>query len=149
MIHGLTLYNKTYFILYMCSILNRVFEKPQYNTSYNIKGIFLPTKYLLTKMKIKDSNLCSFCTEEIETLVHLFWKCRLAQLFWNDFKAFLTSKNITKLYEWKEQDIVFGSVKYDLVINKLIFRAKCFIYQRKLEDNILIFDNVKPYIKNI
>ena len=35
----------------------------------------LPTKYLLTKMNILNDNLCLFCSNEVESFVHLFCNC--------------------------------------------------------------------------
>lgn len=109
----------------------------------------LPTNYLLTKMKIKDSELCTFCQQETESLTHLFWNCRLTQSFWNEFRAFMNLKNVNMIHNWQDKDIIFGSDNYDLVLNQLILRAKYFIYQKKLDENIPIFDSFKPCIKNL
>ena len=47
----------------------------------------LPTNFFLHKITIKDSDRCTFCEEERETLIHLFWNCNLISLFWkNTFK---------------------------------------------------------------
>ena len=43
----------------------------QYKILYNI----LDTKYYLNKLKIIDSNLCSFCNQQPESIEHLFVHC--------------------------------------------------------------------------
>ena len=94
----------------------------------------LPTNYLLTKMQIKDNNKCTFCKSETETLRHLFWDCRCIQVFWRDFQNYLISKNIVLPGDWNEQTILFGSQKKDRIFNLLLFKAKYFIFARKLEE---------------
>ena len=38
----------------------------------------LPTNYLLTKMSIKANQSCTFCNQEMENLLNLFWECRVS-----------------------------------------------------------------------
>lgn len=108
----------------------------------------LPTNYLLTKMNIKENDQCTFCLNETETLIHLFCHCRHVQTFWIDFKKLLSLKNIHIPHEWNEIDILFGSLKYDSTLNQLIFLAKQFIYRKKNENAIPVFDNFKSIIKH-
>ena len=42
----------------------------------------LPTNYRMFKMKMVDSPLCSFCKQEEETFIHLFWHCPRIQGLW-------------------------------------------------------------------
>ena len=85
-------------------------------------------------MQIKDNNKCTFCKTETETLRHLFWGCRCIQVFWRDFQNYLISKNIVLPGDWNEQTIPFGSHKKDRIFNLLLFKAKYFIFVRKLKD---------------
>lgn len=99
------------------------------------------------KMNIKSNNICTFCQDETESLMHLFWNCRHVQTFWTDFQSYLASKNILLLNEWNEKDILLGSLKYDIILNQLLLRAKYFIYQMRLNETIPVFCNFKPNIK--
>ena len=85
-------------------------------------------------MQIKDNNKCTFCKTETETLRHLFWGCRCIQVFWRDFQNYLISNNIVLPGDWNEQTIPFGSHKKDRIFNLLLFKAKYFIFVRKLKD---------------
>ena len=38
---------------------------------------------ILYKIAIKQTDSCSFCEEQKETLIHLFWTCKHTQNFWN------------------------------------------------------------------
>ena len=62
------------------SVCNRIF-KMSHDTKtmdfkYN-KAVYdvLATNYWLCEWKIKESNLCTFCYEAVETQLHLFWEC--------------------------------------------------------------------------
>ena len=41
----------------------------------------LATNRYLSKAKIKESDLCTFCKQESETIEHLFWSCRVVNSF--------------------------------------------------------------------
>ena len=46
------------------------------------------------KIGIKDTNSCTFCGKEIETLLHLFWTCDKTQNFRISFETWLHSESI-------------------------------------------------------
>ena len=54
----------------------------------------LATNDFLKKVGIKDNDLCSFCKTEKESLIHLFWSCRVVSTFWQNFKELLVSQNL-------------------------------------------------------
>ena len=87
----------------------------------------LPTKYLLTKMNILNDNLCSFCSNEVESLVHLFCNCNCIKTFWEDLFAYIANKCNLQPITWAVQDILFGHNKLDSMLNKIILQAKSFI----------------------
>ncbi len=41
------------------------------------------TNVQLFKWKIKDTDKCTFCNVQTETLLHLFWECQTARHLWN------------------------------------------------------------------
>ena len=43
----------------------------------------IATNDILYKIGIKQTYSCSFCQEQKETLIHLFWTCKHTQNFWN------------------------------------------------------------------
>ena len=46
----------------------------------------LVTNRFLTKINLKDNEQCTFCQNDTETVIHLFWTCSVYTLFWQDFK---------------------------------------------------------------
>ena len=48
------------------------------------------------KLNLKQSDKCSFCQREIETISHLFLKCSATIAFWNDVKQFLIQKGLKR-----------------------------------------------------
>ena len=43
-------------------------------------------------MEILDTNMCTFCKKEVETLKHLFWQCSFVQTFWKSVKKWCILK---------------------------------------------------------
>ena len=41
----------------------------------------LVTNSFLTKINLKDNEQCTFCQNDMETLIHLFWTCNVSPLF--------------------------------------------------------------------
>ena len=108
----------------------------------------LLTNYILTEMNIKANQLCTFCNQETETLLHLFWECRVFQDFWRNFRAYMRCKNVIT-EDWDIKNILFGIENCNPVMNLLIIRAKMFIYHRKYEESTRICDNFKLTLKGI
>ena len=54
----------------------------------------IATNTFLNKIGIKDSNKCSFCEDEPEHLLHLFWNCPKTSSFWNNLIAQLSLFNV-------------------------------------------------------
>ena len=50
----------------------------------------LATNDFLKKIGLKQSDICTFCELEIESLIHLFWSCSVTSSFWRDFKGWIT-----------------------------------------------------------
>ncbi|KAH3747606.1 hypothetical protein DPMN_182034 [Dreissena polymorpha] len=58
-----------------------------------IHRIIATNKYLF-KCKLSNSNLCDFCSENIETIEHLFWECKHIQPIWNQLTSFLEQQQL-------------------------------------------------------
>ena len=51
--------------------------------------LFLYGIVRLMRVGINYSDLCSFCNNSLETLLHIFWECPQVKIFWNDVKKWL------------------------------------------------------------
>ena len=97
---------------------------------YRLCHRILATNYLLQKIGIKDSNICSFCKNEPETLCHLFYNCPMVFDFWNELKQWLQSKcNHLDNVIFSKTDIMLGITtqnKVDLTLNFILLNTKQF-----------------------
>ena len=56
----------------------------------------LPCNYTLYKMKITQTDYCTFCYNVPETLMYMFWECPYVQKLWKtiwDLVSIFTAKN--------------------------------------------------------
>jgi hypothetical protein len=109
---------------------------------FRINHRILGTNYLLSKMGIRNDNLCSFCGTEPETLCHLFWDCPISNSFWVNLKTLLSNKCPNILIDWSKLDIILGGSDLHIALNTIILAAKYHIYQNKMKQslpNVLTF----------
>jgi len=52
----------------------------------------LSTNSLLFKCKLKETQLCNFCNETKETILHLFWECNIVKSLWLEMAEILKNK---------------------------------------------------------
>ena len=79
----------------------KIHIQPQYFASSplehflkTLKTSLIPTNDFLYKIKINDSELCDFCQDKSETLLHLFWSCKFTEKFWLAVENWLHEKVI-------------------------------------------------------
>ena len=49
----------------------------------------IATNDFLHKIGKKESDSCSFCVDDTETLTHLFWNCKFSQIFWKNISQWI------------------------------------------------------------
>ena len=84
----------------------------------------------LHKMKIVESELCTFCKQEEETPEHIFTECQHVCNFWEEFLKWWHTKFDINL-QLKEEDILFGvfvGSSHRLLLNQCMIVAKQMIY---------------------
>ena len=59
---------------------------------YRIVMRTFPTNKLLYVMQVEPSNMCSFCQQSIESIVHLFWDCPKAKIFIKEVLSHIKQK---------------------------------------------------------
>ena len=97
---------------------------------YRILHRILATNDLLTKMNIKQNNLCTFCNEETEKLEHLFWHCNTVNIFWENIEQWIYDKN-DYLINIDKVRAIFGipnNSKLNIPINYLLTVTRYYIY---------------------
>ena len=66
----------------------------------------LSTNSFLQKIGRTDTEMCSFCQNEKESLFHLFWKCSKTCFFWNSVFSWMQSCNII------DKENIYSSGRY-------------------------------------
>ena len=84
----------------------------------------LPTNSFLYKINVKDSDRCSFCEKETETLLHLFWHCNQTTRFWESFFKWLQTSLCTQKGNKLDMTIALG-LKPDTSNAKLQINFSC------------------------
>jgi hypothetical protein len=59
------------------------------NFQYKLLHRALPTNTFLVKIGIKNSDLCNFCKNASDSILHYIWLCPVVKLFWNRIKTWL------------------------------------------------------------
>jgi len=127
--------------------------------SFKIIHRFYPCKIFLRKYK-KDIDVdCSFCSQSLEDLYHLFWSCPFSYVFWQDFRTFI-SLNILSDFSITYVEVLFGFLSYPAnnkdqyyIINLLILLSKFHIHKSKFchhKPSFSIFEKeLRQYISTI
>ena len=74
---------------------------------FKIVHNFLTVNNLLYKWKLKETNLCSYCNVEPETLIHIFCHCHVTKTFYCRINDYLRQCNVV-LPELTEQFVLYG-----------------------------------------
>jgi hypothetical protein len=59
------------------------------NFQFKLLHRALPTNTFLVKIGIKNSDLCNFCKNASDSILHYIWLCPVVKLFWNRIKTWL------------------------------------------------------------
>ena len=99
---------------------------------YKILFHILDTKGNLYKIKISDSNLCSFCKEHHETIVHMFCESTKVVDLWDNIKSWIYNKiqyiiditSVMKIMGYPNLDDIFWPINL-ILTSKLYYIYKC------------------------
>ena len=116
----------------------------QFKINHNI----LYTNEKLHNVKLSDTPLCTFCNNEIETLVHLFVECNKVTNVWQEvIDKLLQPFGVTNL---TKSEIILGvetTPEQNEIINHIILEVKYYIYVCKLEKCNPLFNRIKNRLK--
>ena len=118
------------------------------NFQYKYLFRIIPTNKRLFLQNIVNSNLCDFCSSDIESIRHLFWECNHVQVFWNNLHNFINSTYI-------RMNITFQTISFGFceetdevnIKNYIVFYAKYFIFLNKCHKTIPSCDLFKIYLR--
>jgi hypothetical protein len=96
----------------------------------------LVTNSMLKKMNVTNSDVCSFCNEYKDSILHYLWECEHVQLFWKELVQCLKDKcmNCDRL-TINPVLVLFGNdnkTKTDSGFRHILLVAKFFIYKCRI-----------------
>jgi hypothetical protein len=100
---------------------------------YKILNKILNCNYWLHKIKIKESPMCRFCSED-ETIEHFFFGCPITKQFWYAFQTWWNALGHHTIEIIEEGDVILGydlTNKKETTFNCCILVAKKMIYESK------------------
>ena len=125
--------------------LNYIKEIKLRDFQFKINNRILVTNSFLFKIKKKDSNRCSYCNQEAETITHLLFHCGKVVEFWKNLKIWLERKaNINLQVDLK--NILFSSPP-QAFLSYFITVAKYFIYKSKFYLKELSIKGFENFLK--
>ena len=99
----------------------------------------ISTNSFLYKIGVLANDKCSFCKNESEDIIHLYWSCDIVKQFWRDFDEWICQKTGVIL-ELRPADVFFGKFEAPRILNLMICLGKFHIHKRRLK-------NVKPNLE--
>ena len=124
---------------------------------WKINHIIYPTNILLQKMRVTNTNKCSFCVDSIDCIAHFFYECSTVSKLWKQVE----SKILTRINYKISIDVkkaLFGITGDGLsrecfrLVNNMILIAKMSISIAKKTNNIcslmIIFEDALA-VRNI
>ena len=100
---------------------------------FRILHHILTTNRSISKFKIEQSHLCTFCKAHSETMLHLFWECSKSEAFWSSLSKLINKRVIhSNNFRFTKNLVFFGIceiIKTDAVCDFMILMAKYYIYR--------------------
>ena len=99
----------------------------------------IPCNKWLCDIKVKDSNICTYCTET-DNISHFFIDCEKVNIFWSSFFKWWNNASETTIMDIEhfEECILFGFPETNeifMVLNYCILLAKFYIYRSRIFEN--------------
>ena len=102
-----------------------------------------PTNILLSKMKVTDNNLCSYCAHDVDYIEHFFYECSAVKPFWKYIEnVVLVSFNV-KL-SITEKEVLFGVTKCKHVSGRIAKKINHILLIAKM--SISIYKKTKSFL---
>ena len=112
---------------------------------YKLINRVLATNKFLKVINVKEDDRCTFCQNEPETIVHVFWYCARVQAFVNSIREVIFRKyQITADINPKSW---FFTTDLDVAASCIILLAKIVIYEARLNETSPDINHLKNKLK--
>ena len=94
----------------------------------------IPTNSLLFKMKLIDTNSCTFCKRYEETILHLFHECEHTKSLINNIATMLCTFDHTLQID--SRTLLLGTCTPNVQLDRLLLELKKYIYHCRKKQKI-------------
>lgn len=113
---------------------------------YRIVHRIIATNTYLCKIGIVESELCTFCRCNAETICHLFWECEYVSEIWDNLLVWMKDEFELDI-PLNKIDVIFGRYyKYYNIFNIIICIVKRHIYRKRSRKELPSFTGIKREI---
>lgn len=113
---------------------------------YKITNKILVTRSFLHRINKTDDNLCQYCQQNPETILHLFVQCPIVKRFWSALHYWLLN-NFGLTMSLENKSIMFPKDKNNRLMNYLYVVAKYYLYANKFSGRELSVESFKSILK--
>ena len=107
------------------------------------------TNTLLFKWKLCDTELCSFCQEERETVLHMLCECKIVKELWQEISEYLEEKYQFKV-DINKKNILLNTVSKDSkIINFVCLLSKIYIYRQRCLKMSINLQGIKMFVSSV
>ena len=98
----------------------------------------IATNDYLYKIGISLTDICTFCEQNTESLIHLFWDCELVQTFWKKIQHWLIQRQIKPQDFFLTLPTCLGLVDSteDILLHHALLIGRYHIYSSKLKKTL-------------
>ena len=107
----------------------------------------LPSNTFLKKIGYVDSDRCTFCKNEVETIEHLLYDCNFVEKFWSSVMCWMRGIKIVHAIDKKSIILGLPLARENNVVNWFILQGKLFIFITKTSGSNLSFEAFKLFVK--
>ena len=137
------------------AFLNKIFNLPKMCNrdtwmqmfQYKILHRIVATNSKLFLYKIFDSPLCSYCTSDSETILHLFCECDLTTGVWQEIINWLNPQGFRFEY-FRDSQIILGDPRIDAVVNRILLTTKIAIFINREQSKPPTLNQVLAMLKS-
>ena len=132
--------------------INRVTNVTKYRSfQYRLLQRGLITNIHLEKWNILPSSMCTFCSRQPETVIHLMWHCPKVQIIWENVQAYIQEQGWGECHNLQASDIIMNRIhrKRSHVINFICLITKQYIYSSRCLKKEIHFPVLKAMINSV
>ena len=129
------------------SHLYTITSSTKYQTfQFRLLHRILVTNEDLYQWKLKQTDICTFCEEEIETISHLLLECEVTKLFWNNIEEWLYRICDIRIHI-PPKDIILGKINIENNLFDLVYLVgKQYLYGCRCTET---FPTLTGYVRTL